>query len=400
MFGFFKSLFGSGASSSDPSPSETKTPPPQQPSKANETVPAQTTHRELTASKPNATNKEPEETKARPAFKPPVCEATPLQSSKKHEDDRVTADIAFLMNKIGLMREFPSPATFVERWNRLDDLLRQHGVPTSDLESALNLLALYRGSESRNERKGKIVAWAAELEKDDGNEELYCLGKDTVFGSSSKLYGWGVVRLRDVIARNLKERASRDTATLKPGTIASSPLELLEFNSKLLASQANQLMERHKDIDLNDPSVQTLGFDDLRAYLENRSKAPVKRQGAALVDIVAKSVKASQEQAAPQAKKSEVPAVQAAAKNSRACRKLSLNCLQLWISRELPCKFCKKKIIDPCTQCNQDIAASSSSLFYQCGHFVHKSCVAASHIQQNRCPQCLKASKSPPTQLN
>jgi hypothetical protein len=177
-------------------------------------------------------------------------------------------------------------------------------------------------------------------------------------------------------------------------------LALMDVNSNLEPEQALRLVNMHKDIELNDPLVQTLDFYELREYLNNRSRAPVKRQATGFVDSVAKSVKQSQKQTAPQAKKSEVPAVQAPAKKARACRKLSLNCLQLWVSRELPCKFCKRIINKPCAQCNLDIAASSCSLFYQCGHFMHKNCVAASHIQSNRCPECLKSSKAPPTQLN
>jgi hypothetical protein len=395
---FFKSVFEALAAEAQSQIAQAMTQPPQ----GVVQVPVNTG--KLTATQARnaaAANDQPtEESKAKP--KPQAAERNAQTCSKKLEDDRLTQETSSLLSTIGLINEFPRPSTFVERWVKLDDLLREHGVPTSDLQSALNLLVLYRGSESREERKAKVVAWSLELEKDDGLGGIYNTSTATArrFQPDIRYFPWEVVRVRDVIARNLKTRTRRDPASLKPGTIATSPLELMEFNSNLLASQANQLIEKHKDIDLTDISVQRMSFDDLRVYLDNLNKAPVKRSGWSLTEVLAKSVKAKENDAAPQSKPPIPLPAKEPAKSTRACKKLSADCLQLWVSRELPCKFCKKKIIEPCPQCNQDIAASSCLLLYECRHLVHKNCVAVSHIQLNRCPQCLKTFNTPPTQLN
>jgi hypothetical protein len=349
-----------------------------------------------------SSDKQPTEAKPKPAPKPKAKKAKPEYSLKKHKDDRITEETAYVLGVVGLMHNFPNPSNFVDRWKKLDDLLRMHGVSTTDLHSALNLILLYRGSEPVKTREAKIKAWANEFEQDDGLESKYDEARGTVCGMQFgfNLYDWGVVKMRDAMARNLKKRAQFDVATLKPGTIASLPKELMEVNTELLACQAKELIERHNDIDLTDSSVQTMSFKDLRVYLDNRKLATLKRSGWSLTEVIAKSVKTKENASAPQPKPPAALPGKEVAKKARACRKLSLNCVQLWVSRELPCKSCKMKVIEPCIQCNQDIAASSCLLFYECSHLMHKNCVAASHYRENRCPECWKSFKSPPTQLN
>jgi len=376
----------------------------------------------------NATSSQLEETKTRQPSKSVVRETEQAATDEKAADDKLVVTTADLLSRLRLIQKFQGQEAFIERWMRLDEVLREHRVQRNDMHSALNLLLLYRGSESKNERAEKIKSWCVELKNSNSDDEfLYESGLQearAVF-PDVQFYDWGVLKLKDILARNLKRRVhNRPSSSLRPGTLAAIPADLMEVNLKLKAFQANLLFNEFKGIDLSEPEVHRLDFDTLRLYLQSRSKispskrssshlpletkiSPAKRPGETLHDVVVKTPKLKEGSNAPSQTGTPIlnppPVIKEQPtifKRVRSCRKVSLDCLQKWVNRDLPCKFCKKKIFDPCTQCRQDIAASSVILFFECRHFMHKSCVASAHAKQKKCPQCLKPYKAPPVQLN
>jgi hypothetical protein len=183
---------------------------------------------------------------------------------RKEREDALIRKVAQQLEETDLFEELPSPSTFVQRWQKLNALLRSHGLPNESNEYIWLLFYLYRGSESRAQCKARYKYWKKKCVKLEELHIIWNSGKDYQTG-----YSWGDVLVRDVVARSLDLRAQVDSASLSPGDTATAPLDLLEVNVKLLGYQANQLLRSHTSIDLNDPSVQTLGFDDLRAYLDN-----------------------------------------------------------------------------------------------------------------------------------
>lgn len=340
-----------------------------------------------------------EESKTRQISRPSRDEPDTLDTEEKAVDDRLTIALAGLLAKLGMMPRFLGYNSFVERWMRLDAVMREHKVRRDDLKSALNLLLLYRGSESKQERTDKIKQWCEELEEDDGyQEELYNYGlnETSMSNPEAQFYEWGVLKLKDCLAQNLKKRVnSRKANIIKPGTIASIPAELMEGNLKLKMFQANALLKEFPEIDIGDPNFRKLNYDSLRIYLQNRGK-PSKRPAEPLSNPVIKKPKLKGTQSATET------IIEASANpiKVRSCRKLSLDCLQKWVKRKLPCRFCKKKIYEPCSLCKKDIAASNSIMFFECRHFMHKTCVVKAHLKEKKCSQCLKAYKSAPIRLN
>jgi hypothetical protein len=301
----------------------------------------------------------------------------------------LTVETANVLKNFGLLTETDTYEGVIERWSKLDQVLREHRVPRSDLFSAINLLHLYRGSESKAERAAKMRSWSEELERRDCREDLYSLGVTEVRKLQPQLQflEWEVVRLKDILARNLKERSTADWSTLKAGAVAVLPVELMEVNPKLKAYQANQLLKEFSNIELSDPLLQVLDFEALRPHLDSRSP---KKRPARLEKQPVKVSKLSQDQTTSDRK--PVP-------NTRfnTCRKLSLQCLAKWVSRDLPCRFCRKVINDPCSQCGEFFAASHCIVYYECSHFMHKWCVSTL-ANKDRCPECQHTSTA--VQLN
>jgi hypothetical protein len=316
------------------------------------------------------TDKSPEETKAVPS-----------------EDSTLTVETANVLKNFGLLTETDTYDAVIERWNKLDQVLREHKVPRSDLFSAINLLHLYRGSESKAERAAKMRSWSEELERTDRREGLYNLGVAEVRKLKPHLQflEWEVVRLKDILARNLKERSTPDCSSLKAGVEAGLPVELMEANPKLKAYQANQLLKEFSHIELSDPLLQVLDFAALRTHLEGRS---LKKRAARLEKQPVKVSKLTQDQTTSD----RLPNMRFS-----TCRQLSLQCLAKWVARDLPCRFCRRLINDPCVQCSEFFAASHCIVYYECSHFMHKWCVSTL-ANKDRCPQCQHTSTA--VQLN